>query len=182
MLDALPDSARVWLVALDGDAPAALLADVRAFCDAWTSHGRPVAAAADALAGGRVVAVAALISEADVNAGVSGCGIDAMQRAVETAAQAHDLAVAPALSVTYRGADGWKTASRPAFRRLVRSGEVGAETRVLDLTPTALGALRAAGGAERAAGEAWHATAFQMRAASASEASASAADSSEAPA
>lgn len=163
--DALPDSARLWLFAFDGDVPEALAADVRAFCAQWTSHGRPVTARAEALSG-RVLAVAARISEADVNAGVSGCGIDAMQHAVEAAAERHGQTLAPALAVTYRDAAGvFQTVARPAFRRLVRSAEAGAATRVLDLTPATLGALRAAGGAERTAGDAWHATAFQMRAA-----------------
>ena len=168
--DALPDAARVWLFACDAD-PEPLVADVQAFCAAWTSHGRPVRAHAHALAG-RVLSVAALISEADLNrpvgeanAGVSGCGIDAMQHAVEAAAARHGVALAPALAVTFRDAAGaWQTVARPAFRRRAASGAVGPATRVLDLTPATLGALRAAGGVERTAGEAWHATAFPMAA------------------
>jgi len=158
----LPPSARLWLFALDGPVPEALLADVRAFCAGWTSHGRTVAAAADVLAE-VVVAVAAQISDAEVNAGVSGCGIDAMQHAVEGAAARYDRALAPALAVTVRDAEGtWRTVPRPAFRRLVRDGEAGPETRVLDLTPATLGALTAAGGVERAAAEAWHGVSFGL--------------------
>ena len=163
-LDHLPPSARLWLFALDGDVPDGLLADVRAFCAQWTTHGRAVPAAADALAG-CVVAVAAQLSDADVNAGVSGCGIDAMQHAVEAAAERHGRALVPALSVAFRGADGlWQTATRPAFRRLVAAGEAGVETCVLDLTPVTLGALRDAGGPERRAADTWHAVAFRLAA------------------
>ena len=151
--------ARVWLVAADGD-PAPLLPDVRAFCLTWASHGRPVRAATDVLAG-RVLAVAAVISEAELNGGVSGCGIDAMQHVVETAAARHGLGLIPALSVTYRDATGaWQSVPRSAFRALVTRGTAGPETRVLDLTPATLGALAA--GVERPAGETWHAAAFRL--------------------
>lgn len=160
-LSALPDSARLWLFALDGAAEA-ILPDLRAFCAAWTSHGRPVRAAADAL-DGHVLAVAALITEADTNAGVSGCGIDAMQHAVETAATRAGLALTPALSVTARSENGaWASMTRPAFRQLVCDGAAGSETLVLDLTPATLGALRAAGGVVRTAGETWHALTFGL--------------------
>ena len=167
MLDALSDSARLWLFAAEpapaqaGADPAAMLADVQAFCGSWTSHGRPVRASADVLAG-RVVAVAAQISDAEFNAGVSGCGIDAMQHAVEAAATRHGLTLAPALAVTFRDAAGaWQTLPRPAFRRFVADGVAGADTRVLDLTPATLGALRAVG-VERRAGDTWHAAAFRL--------------------
>ncbi len=157
----LPDDARLWLFAFDGD-PATLLPDVQAFCAGWTSHGRPVRAEAEVLAG-RVLAVAALIAEADVNAGVSGCGIDAMQHAVEGAAAEHRIALTPALAVTLRDTSGaWTSMPRSGVRALVATGEVGPDARVLDLTPCTLGALRAAGGAERAAGDAWHAAAFGL--------------------
>ena len=164
-LAALPDSARLWLFALDGD-PEALLADIRAFCASWASHGRSVRAAAGVL-DGRVLAVAALIdAEADrqvgdANAGVSGCGIDALQHAVEAAAARSGLALTPALDVTFH--DGaWRSATRPAFRRLVRDGGAGSETLVLDLAPATLGALRVAGGAVRPAGDSWHALTFGL--------------------
>ena len=154
--------ARLWLFALDGDVPDALLADVQAFCATWASHGRPVRAAAERLAG-RVLAVAAQITDAEVNAGVSGCGIDAMQHAVEVAVARYGRALVPALTVTYRdGAGAWQTVARPAFRRLARSGGVDADTRVLDLTLPTLGALTDAGGTDRPAGEAWHGVAFGL--------------------
>ena len=157
----LPDDARLWLFAFDSD-PAAVLPDVRAFCAAWTSHGRPVRAEADVLAG-RVLAVGALISETDVNAGVSGCGIDAMQHAVEDAVTRHGLALTPALAVTLRDASGaWTSRPRTDVRARVASGEVGPDTRVLDLTPATVGALREVGGVERRAGDAWHAAAFGL--------------------
>ncbi len=159
----LPDDARVWLFAFDAD-PAPLLPDVRAFCAGWTSHARPVRAQAEVVAE-RALAVAAVISPEDFNAGVSGCGIDTMQRAVEQAGAALGLPLTPALDVTLRDAtDGWMTASRSTLRTLAKMDAFGAETRVLDLTPTTLGALRAAGGVERAAGDTWLATTFGLAA------------------
>jgi len=161
-LDRLPSSSRLWLFALDGPVTDALLADVRAFCATWTSHARPVQAEADVLAQ-NVLAVAALITDAEFNAGVSGCGIDSMQHAVEAAAERHGRSLVPALAVTYRDDAGvWQTVARPAFRRLVREGAAGPETPVLDLTPTTLDALQAAGGVERAAGDSWHALTFGL--------------------
>ncbi|WP_420456562.1 hypothetical protein [Rubrivirga sp.] len=165
MLDPLPDAARVWLVALDrtlGAGPAeALRQSVAGWLPSWQSHGRPVRADAAVLAG-RVLGVGAVISEADLNAGVSGCGIDAMERAVAEALDAHGVGRAPALGVTYRDADGaWQSVARPAFRRLTRSGQAGSETTILDVTAATVGDLRAHG-VERPAGETWAARAFAL--------------------
>lgn len=167
MLDPLPDSARVWLFPLDRtlppDATDALRQSVTGWLPSWKSHGRPVQAAAEVLAG-RVLAVGAVISPAEMNAGVSGCGIDTMERAVASALEAHGDALAPALSVIYRDDAGeWQTVSRPAFRRLVADGAADGETPVLDTTATTVGAL-CSGGVERPAHAAWHARAFRLSA------------------
>ena len=163
LFDALPDAARVWLFPLDRDPadPDALLGALAGWLPTWQSHGRPVRAQAAVLAD-RVLAVAALISEADLNAGVSGCGIDAMERTVADALAANGLALAPALGVAYRdGGGAWQQVPRPAFRRLVKAGEAGAETVVLDVTAGTVGDLRAHG-VERPAGETWAARAFAL--------------------
>lgn len=164
MLDALPDDARLWLFAiLDGDGR--VHSDLHAFVPGWQSHGRPVpAAAADVTPEGfpgEVLAVAAHLSDAEVNAGVSGCGIDAMQHAVEAAVARAGAHLAPALSVAYGDADGWKVVPRPAFRALVKSGGADGETPVLDLTAATLGALRA-DGLVRPAGASWHGRTFRL--------------------
>ena len=165
MLDALPDAARVWLFPLDRTPAApeanALRDRLAGWLPTWQSHGRPVRAQAE-VAAGRVLVVGAVISEADVNAGVSGCGIDAMERAVAGALEAEGLALASPLAVVYRDAAGdWKSAPRPAFRRLVKAGEAGADTPILDVTARTVGALRA-GGVARPAGETWAARAFAL--------------------
>ena len=157
----LPDRARVWLFGADADLPESVLRDVRAFLPTWSSHGRSVRAEAAVLSE-RVLAVAALISPEELNAGVSGCGIDAMTHAVEAAFAEADVRQASALAVSFREDGAWRTVPRPAFRALARDGAVSGETRVLDLTPTTLGDLRQSGGAERRAAEAWHGRAFGL--------------------
>ena len=139
----LPDEARVWLFAADrdltGDAAVAVLGPVREYVQGWTSHGRPVDAAAEIIEG-RVLAVAGVISADELNAGVSGCGIDAMTRAVDAAAAAAGVRWMPGLDVAYRSGDAWRVVSRQEFRWLARDGVVTPRTRVLDLTPATLGA------------------------------------------
>ncbi|MEM1055013.1 MAG: hypothetical protein AAGI52_05765 [Bacteroidota bacterium] len=157
----LPSDARVWLFATDGSLPDSALAAVRGWLPSWASHGRPVTAEADVLAD-CVLVVAAVISTEEMNAGVSGCGIDAMTHAVETALAGANLYQLPALSVAYRDAENaWQVVPRPAFRRLANGGQVDGTTQVLDLTATDLGTLRASG-VERPAAEAWHGRTFGL--------------------
>ena len=166
VLAPLPDAARVWLFPLDRtlgpDDADALRRRVAAWLPTWASHGRPVQAQAEVLAG-RALAVGAVISEADLNAGVSGCGIDAMERAVAEALAGEGVGLASGLAVTVRDGGGWETVPRPAFRRRVRAGEAGPETVILDVTAETAGALRRRG-VERAARETWAARAFALAA------------------
>jgi hypothetical protein len=165
LLTPLPDSARLWLFAADRDLTAeeqaTLLDRVRAFAAGWTSHGRAVPAAVDLLAG-RVLAVGASLREDELNAGVSGCGIDSMEHAVAEAAAEVGVGWVPALAVLYRDAAGAvRAVPRPAFRRLAREGAVEATTPVFDLTLDTVGALRAEG-VERPAGRSWHGRVFGL--------------------
>lgn len=165
MLDPLPDAARAWLFPLDrtlSDADAdRLRRALAAWLPGWSSHGRPVQSQAEVVEG-RVLAVGAVISQADLNAGVSGCGIDAMERAVADALAGVGAGLAPGLGVTFRDEDGgWRTVARPAFRRLARQGEAGAETPILDVTAETVGAVRQRGVA-RPAGETWAGRAFAL--------------------
>ena len=165
MLDSLPDAARAWLFTLDRtlSEPDAdrLRQSLAAWLPSWVSHGRPVQAQAEVVEG-RVLAVGAVISQADLNAGVSGCGIDAMERAVAQALDDVSAGLAAGLGVTFRNEDGgWQTVARPAFRRRVREGDSGAETPILDVTADTVGAVRQRGVA-RPAGETWAARAFAL--------------------
>ncbi len=168
MLDALPDDARLWVFAaarpLTPDAEARLLDAVRAFIGGWASHGRPVPGAAE-VRDGRFLLVGAHLGEG-ANAGVSGCGIDSMTRAVEAAGEAVGVDWLGGLHVTYRDADGTvRAVSRPEFRAAVREGAVTDDTPVFDPTLATVGALREQG-LERPAGESWHARAFGLGASS----------------
>lgn len=158
-----PDAARLWLAVLDGPADEACRA-LAGWLPSWTSHGRPVAASV-AVLDERVLAVAARIpgAEDQPNAGVSGCGVDAMEHAMAAALTASGRTAIPALHVTWRSGDGsWHTESRPVFRRLAAEGHVGPETQIVDVTPATVGALRAAGGALRPAAATWAARAFRL--------------------
>ena len=160
LFPSLPPSARVWLFAADAPISDAALQSVRQWLPSWTSHARPVTAAAEGLSE-RILAVAAVITPEDLNAGVSGCGIDSMTHAVEQTFAAHGLAQVPALAVLFREAGEWQTAARPAFRQLARDGRVDGTTPVLDLTPNDLATLRA-DGVERPAAETWHGRVFRL--------------------
>ena len=157
----LSDQARLWTYAadrpLDAAEQAALLQRVRAFLQSWTSHGRPVRGEADVRAD-RFLLVAGEIP----GGAISGCGIDASVHAVEAAGAELGIGWLSPLNVFYRdGAGDVQALPRPAFRKLVRLGEVDARTSVFDLTAATLGDVRHAG-FERAAGEAWHALAFKI--------------------
>ena len=165
MLDPLPDAARVWLFplhrTLTASESARLGERIGEWLPTWASHGRPVQARAEVLTD-RVLAVGAVISQADLNAGVSGCGIDAMEREVAQALAEADLALASGLGVTFRDERGdWQTVARPAFRRRVRDGISGAVTPILDVTAETVGVVRQAG-VERPARETWAARAFAL--------------------
>jgi hypothetical protein len=162
LLAPLPDDARLWLFAadraLDAGEQAALLARVRPFVASWRSHGRPVAAAAEVL-DGRVLAVGGAITPEELNAGVSGCGIDAMTHAVDEAATTLGVGWLGGLDVAYRDGEALRVVPRAEFRRLARAGGVTPETPVLDLTAPTVGEVRARG-VVRPAAEAWHGRTF----------------------
>lgn len=161
LFPALPDDARCWIYAaehpLSEAEQQALLDELNAFFDGWTSHGRPVQGAATIL-DGQFLVVAGTIPGGDI----SGCGIDASVHAVEAAAARQGVAWASPLRIFYRHADGTvRHVTRGAFRRSVAAGEVTAETLVFDVSLTLLGAMRG-GGFEQPAGQAWHARVFKI--------------------
>lgn len=163
-LSDLPENARVWLFALNRDLPkdqqVALLDRLEPFLSSWTSHNRPVPAAADVLAD-RVLLVAAHIDAETLNAGVSGCGIDKMEAAVETAFSNLTLERIGPLSVVYRTEDGWQETSRAAFKALARSGSISPETPILDVTRQTLGEVRKTG-IETSARTSWLGQTFEL--------------------
>lgn len=163
MLPTLPPDARIWIFTadqtLDASGEARVLDAVGKFLPDWTSHGRPVPAEA-ALLHGRFLVVGAHLGEEDLNAGVSGCGIDAMTQAVERVAI--DFEWLDGLHLAYRDTEGdIQTVSRADFRSLVRQGTINADTPFFDTTATTLDALNEHG-IERPLGETWAARAFGL--------------------
>ena len=161
----LSDDARLWLFAADRPLQAneqtSLLSTARDFAKQWTSHSRPVPSEVE-LIDGRVLAVGASIDSDAPNAGVSGCGIDSLQHALNKVAGRLDFGWLPALDVLYRRPDGEiASVSRAQFRSDVEAGRVGPDTPVFDLTPTTLGRARSSG-IERPAAESWHGRAFSL--------------------
>lgn len=157
----LPDDARLWVHVTDrpltGDEEAALMDRLEAFADGW-SHHRHAIDGRFRLVGGRVLVAAGYAEGYDVG----GCGIDALVRALETAALDLGFGFAPALHVVYRDAEGRvQTCARPAFRAHVQAGRVTAATPVFDPGLTRLGEARAQG-LERPAHASWHARVFRI--------------------
>ena len=154
----LPDSARVWVFAME-PAPAdpdALIGALRGFLAGWTSHGRAVKGDV-AVMHRRFLVAAGNIADGSI----SGCGVDAMMRAVGQAAAGAHVRLQSSLMLHYRNEDGTVvSAARGRFRSLVRSGAIRDATHVFDLSITTLGALRA-GKLEQPFKSAWHATMFR---------------------
>ncbi|HEV2146131.1 MAG TPA: hypothetical protein VGR37_01805 [Longimicrobiaceae bacterium] len=155
----LPGDARLWIFAaarpLAPDEAEALLGRVDRFVDGWLAHGHSVVGARD-WRHDRFLLVAA-----DERAtGVSGCSIDSLFRVLKELEAETGAGLLDRSGVTFRGADGEiRTVSRPEFRALVQSGEVGADTAVFDNTITTVGELNA-GRWEMPLRNSWHAKAF----------------------
>lgn len=164
MFDPLPDTARVWIFTAGRElAPSEadlVQTQMHSFLRDWTSHGRPVPGQA-ALRHGRFLVVAARIDD-EPNAGISGCGIDALTHAVDETGRQVGVEWVDGLHVAFRSPDGEvQVLPRPAFRQLVRDGAVTEATPVFDTTITSLGVLRAEG-LERPAAESWHGRIFRL--------------------
>ena len=159
LLAPLPDDARAWLFSssrvLSDIEQEAALAQTRSFLSEWTSHGRLVPGEAEFLHQ-RVLVVGGHLAENDLNAGVSGCGIDSLTNALESITAKIGFGWTGPLEVLYYNDDSvLQTVSRSEFRRLAEEGSVTSETLVLDLTPALVGELRANGIKLRVA-DSWH--------------------------
>ena len=157
----MPDDARLWIYATDRALTSAEKNKIRSFFEdfiaGWHSHGRKVSAAFD-LFHSRFIVIAANIPDADI----SGCGIDASVHALDQIARESGFSVLSGLHVFYRNADGdIVSASRPGFRKLVRSDEIKGDTPVFDTSLNHLRQLRQHR-FELPARDAWHATVFRI--------------------
>lgn len=156
--DRLPDDARLWVFAaseaIPADAEADLLARVDTFLDGWNAHGHPLVGARD-WRDGRFLFVA--VDER--SAPPSGCSIDALHRALKDFEDERGVGLTDHVDVVFRRDDGRVArATRPAFARLAREGEVGLGTVVFDTTITRKHEIERR--FEVVARDAWHRRAF----------------------
>lgn len=136
--DALPDDARLWLLALDRPTDAARLApQLDAALARWRHKGVQYQAAWSLLQN-RVLAIA----EPTLAAQPSGCAIDGMLRTIHRIAEEAGLALADPQAVVVRLADGIRIFPRTELEARLADGILDGATPVLDLALYTLGDLR----------------------------------------
>jgi len=135
---ALPDSARLWLLALTRPTEAALLApELEALMGRWHHKGVQYRGAWTLLEN-RIVAVA----EPTLATEPSGCAIDGMLRGLRQLTERLGLALEDPQAVIVRGVDGLQAIPRTDLEARLGEGSLDATTPVLDLALLTLGELR----------------------------------------
>ena len=155
-LDALPDSARVWVY---GSEPAlgkknadAMLAEVDSFLGSWKAHGVPLHSARD-WSDDRFLTIA-VDQEQE---GASGCSIDGLFRTLKALEAKVGGQLVTSGLVYYRGRDGEiRAVSRDHFTQLSNEGEIDNDSEVFDLSVTGLGEWRSR--FRSRAADSWHAS------------------------
>jgi hypothetical protein len=156
---ALPDSSRLWLLALDQPAsPEQLAPDMEALLGRWRHKGVQYQGAW-ALLERRILAVA----EPTMAASPSGCAIDGMLRGVQQIITRAGLGLADPSAVLVRLGDGLRVISRADLEARLQDGTLDAITPVLDLALLTLGDLRA-GRFERPLAATWIGRKFKVAA------------------
>ena len=154
--DALPDDSHVWCFAADPEPgpreTAHLLDSMQRFVEQWTAHRQ------DLTAGVTWMHQRFLLVGLDQRwAGVSGCSIDALMGRLGDLERELGIRLTDASPVWYRDGEGRiQSVMREEFRKLAKTGSVGPDTPVFDLTASTLGPIRS-GGLERPASTSWHA-------------------------
>jgi hypothetical protein len=157
---ALPDEARLWLLALDHPAEAAALApELDALLGRWRHKGTQYEAAWTLLEQ-RLVAIA----EPTLATAPSGCAIDGMLRGVSQAATKVGNALADPQAVHVRLANGLQAIPRADLGARLADGTLDPATPVLDLALLTLGDLRR-GKLERPLAATWIGRKFGVHAA-----------------
>lgn len=136
--DALPDDARLWLLALDRPVEAAQFAPELEVALARWRHKGVQYQAAWTLLQGRLLAIA----EPTLAVQPSGCAIDGMLRTVRQIAEQAGLALADPQDVVVRLASGIRTVPRIELEARLADGTLNGATPVLDLALYSLGDLR----------------------------------------
>ena len=152
----LPDRARVWVYctdrALTESEADVVNSGLKRFLASWKSHGRTIHGAGSIVLG-RFVVIAGDIPGGDV----SGCGIDASTRTLNTIAGELGFGFLSALDAAYRiGNEPVKTVSRAEMKKLVSQGALSHDTRVFDFSVPDLGRVRA-GTFDPVLGDSWYA-------------------------
>jgi hypothetical protein len=137
-LAALPDDARLWLLALAQPTEASVLApEVDALLGRWRHKGVQYSAAWTLLEG-RILAIA----EPTLAAQPSGCAIDSMLKGVHQLAAKLGLKLEDPQAVFMRLAGGLCAMPRSELEARLADGTLEAATPVLDLALLTLGDLR----------------------------------------
>ncbi len=135
---ALPDSARLWLLALTRHTEASVLApELEALMGRWRHKGVQYQGAWTLLEN-RILAVA----EPTLSSQPSGCAIDGMLRGVHQLTERLGLALEGPQAVLVRLADGLHAFPRAELEARLADGTLDASTTVLDLALLTLGELR----------------------------------------
>lgn len=135
---ALPDEARLWLLALAQPTEASILApDMDALIGRWRHKGVQYQGAWTLLEN-RILAVA----EPTLAAEPSGCAIDGMLRGVNQLAAKAGVPVEDPQAVIVRLRDGIRAIPRAGLQALLEDGTLDGATTVLDLALLTLGELR----------------------------------------
>lgn len=138
----LPADSQLWLFGAAADIDDVdeqrVLATVDQFLKTWKAHAQPLYAARD-WRDGRFLAVAVDTSRE----GASGCSIDGLFRALKEIEGGIGTTLLDRSLVYYRDDAGFVHGiSRETFTALAKSGDVGPETAVMDLSLTDVGAYR----------------------------------------
>jgi len=135
---ALPDDARLWLLALAQPAEASVVApDMEALMGRWRHKGVQYSGAWTLLEG-RLLAIA----EPTLAAQPSGCAIDGMLRGVQQLATKLELRLEDPQAVLVRLRNGIQAIPRPDLEARLADGTLDGATPVLDLALLTLGDLR----------------------------------------
>lgn len=162
---ALPDEARLWLMAfVHPMEEAALAPPIQELLGRWRHKGTQYDATW-ALLEGRILAIA----EPTLATQPSGCAIDGMLRGVNQIAHRLGAALEDPLAVIVRRADGIQAIPRAELEARLPDGTLDGASRVLDLGLLTLGDLRA-GRFERPLAATWIGRKYKIQAPAITEA------------
>jgi hypothetical protein len=156
---ALPDDARLWLVAFDQPVEAARLApEVDALLGRWRHKGVEYRGSWTLLEG-RILAIA----ESTLASQPSGCAIDGMLRGVRQIAERLDLGLQDSQDVLARLPEGLRAFPRADLETRLADGTLGGGTQIIDLALLTLRDLRS-GRMERPLAATWIGRKYKIQA------------------